>query len=90
MNEKSKLVLKKKLEVTDLAGEKVMIDFETGKYFMLKGAANDIWDMLADEIEIGTIIEQLLTIYEIDEATCKQSVINFANELKEYNFIEII
>ena len=90
MNEKSKLVLKKKLDVTDLAGEKVMIDFETGKYFMLKGAANDIWDMLGKEVEIGEVVDQLLTIFDIDEATCKQSVINFVNELKEYNFLEII
>ena len=40
--------LKKTLNVTDLAGEKVMVDFEQGKYFMIKGTGNDIWDMLQE------------------------------------------
>ena len=35
MNRDEKLKLKRKLNVTDLAGEKVMIDFETGKYFFI-------------------------------------------------------
>ena len=38
--------------VTELAGEKVMVDFTHGKYFMLKGVGNDIWEMLEDEIEV--------------------------------------
>ena len=33
--------MKKQLNVTDLSGEKVMIDFETGKYYMVKGTGND-------------------------------------------------
>ena len=49
MNRDEKLKLKRKLNVTDLAGEKVMIDFETGKYFLIKGVGNDIWDMLQEE-----------------------------------------
>lgn len=38
--------MKAKRNVTDLAGEKVMVDFEQGKYFCIKGVGNDIWDML--------------------------------------------
>ena len=37
-----------KPQVTDLCGEKVMVDFNKGKYFMLKGVGNDIWDLLED------------------------------------------
>ena len=43
MNEVVKL--KKNINVTDLSGEKVMIDFESGKYFMIKGSGNDIYRM---------------------------------------------
>ena len=46
MNASEKIKLKKKLNVTDLSGEKVMIDFESGKYFMIKGSGNDIWDLI--------------------------------------------
>ena len=42
MTENSMVRLIKNLDVTDLDGEKVMIDFSSGKYFLLKGAANEI------------------------------------------------
>ena len=40
MNDNTIVHLVKHLDVTDLAGEKVMIDFATGKYFLLKGSAS--------------------------------------------------
>ena len=48
MDLEKKVVLVKNLEVSDLAGEKVMIDFESGKYFMLKGSANEIWELIQE------------------------------------------
>lgn len=82
-----KIKMEKNLDVTDLAGEKVMIDFESGKYFMIKGAGNDIWDMMKDGITAQEIIDGLLKIYDVDEATCQESVVAFINQMKDYGFI---
>lgn len=79
----------KQLDVTDLSGEKVMIDFETGKYFLLKGSANDIWDMLAEDISVDEIVDKLLTIYDVDRDTCQESVVNFLNQMQENGFISL-
>lgn len=92
MNENNEIKLVKKLDVTDLAGEKVMIDFETGKYFLLKGSANDIWDIISAEesaMKIEDIIQKLLTIYEVEYDVCKTSVLQFLTNLQEYQFIEV-
>lgn len=93
MNENTVVHLIKQLDVTDLSGEKVMIDFSTGKYFLLKGAANEIWDMLvkdgANETTVGAIKNNLLEIYDVDEETCLSSITNFLNQMKENEFIEI-
>ena len=62
MDKNTKIVLKKKLNVTDLAGEKVMVDFDNGKYFLIKGVGNDIWDMVQNDITPNEIIEKLLRI----------------------------
>ena len=43
MDKTAKIRMKAKRNVTDLAGEKVMVDFEQGKYFCIKGVGNDIW-----------------------------------------------
>jgi len=67
MNDNTIVHLVKHLDVTDLAGEKVMIDFATGKYFLLKGSANEIWDMLDQDVTISEIRNSLMNIYDVDE-----------------------
>lgn len=91
MTENSKVKLIKALDVTDLSGEKVMIDFATGKYFVLVGSGNDIWDMLSNEpISISTIKSNLLDIYEVDESVCLNETIAFLEKMYSNGFIEVI
>ena len=87
MNRNEVIKLKKKLNVTDLSGEKVMIDFDSGKYFMIKGTGNDIWDYIQEEITVDDIIKKLLSEYDVSEAECEESVDEFLTKLKEYDFI---
>lgn len=78
----------KKINVTDLAGEKVMIDFATGKYFMIRGTGNDIWNLIQNDITVDEIIRSLLAEYDVSEAECEESVLAFLDKLKSYGFIE--
>lgn len=87
MDKNTKIVLKKKLNVTDLAGEKVMVDFDNGKYFLIKGVGNDIWDMVQNDITPNEIIEKLLSEYEVSREECERSVMEFLAKLESYNFI---
>jgi len=77
------------INVTELAGEKVMIDFATGKYFMIKGVGNDIWDMIQTPVTYGEIVEKLLSEYDVSEEECNTSVANFLNKLTELNFVSV-
>ena len=88
MDKNAVIVMKKKLNVTDLAGEKVMVDFETGKYFLIKGVGNDIWDLLQEETTPARIIEHLLSEYDVSPEECERSVMEFLTKLKEYKFID--
>lgn len=87
--EKDKVIkLKKQINITDLSGEKVMVDFESGKYFLIKGVGNDIWDMLQEETTPNKIIEQLLSEYEVTPEECEKSVLAFLEKLQEYDFVD--
>ena len=79
--------IKKNISVTDLSGEKVMIDFDSGKYFMIKGVGNDIWDIVQEEVTVENIIEKLLSEYNISREDCEKSVLAFLEKLKELEFI---
>lgn len=88
MDKDTKIIMKKKLNITDLSGEKVMVDFETGKYFLIKGAGNDIWDMIQVETTPEEIIEKLMQEYEVSREECERSVYEFLEQLQKLNFID--
>lgn len=85
-----KVKILKKLNVTELAGEKVMVDFDTGKYFLIKGVGNTIWDMLEDGISVDTIVEQLLEDFEVEREECVEATQNFLDQLIGNGFIELV
>lgn len=93
MNRTTRIRMKQRRDVTDLAGEKVMVDFEQGKYFCIKGVGNDIWDMLeeqqdADALMIDTILHKLLEEYEVTEEVCEKEVLEFLDKLKQAGILE--
>lgn len=87
MDKNKKIVIKKKIEVTDLAGEKVMIDFESGKYFLIKGAGNDIWEYLQTETTASEIVDKLIAEYDVTKEVCEEQVMAFLEKMEEYKFI---
>lgn len=89
MTDTNRVKLIKKLDVTDLDGEKVMIDFSSGKYFLLKGAANEIWDYIQNPIMVSDILQNLMNVYDVPEDTCRESIFSFLTQLKSYEFITI-
>lgn len=90
MDQTSKVRMKRKMNVTELSGEKVMVDFQTGKYFMIKGVGNDIWEMLGEEkISVSEIIQKILDEYDVDEDTCKEQVFDFLNQLEGLGIIAV-
>ena len=93
MDKTAKIRMKAKRNVTDLAGEKVMVDFEQGKYFCIKGVGNDIWDMLdgqegEDGITVEAILHKLMEEYEVMEKVCEKEVLAFLDKLEQAGILE--
>lgn len=89
MNRNATIKVLKQLNVTDLSGEKVMVDFEQGKYFMIKGVGNDIWDMLKDGISVEQIIQKLLSEYDVTEEVCEAETLKFLESLEQIGIIGV-
>lgn len=94
MDRTSKIIMKKKMKVTDLAGEKVMVDFEQGKYFCIKGVGNEIWDMLEETLAAGEaalpveeILDRLLAEYDVAEEVCEEEVLAFLRTLADTGIV---
>lgn len=89
MNRSATIKVLKQLNVTDLSGEKVMVDFEQGKYFMIKGVGNVIWDMLEDGISVEQIIQKLLSEYDVTEEVCEAETLKFLESLEQIGIIGV-
>lgn len=75
--------------VSDMDGEKVMLNIENGKYYNLGKQGGVIWAFIEHPITIDSLIEYLLTEYEIDRSQCEQQVLNFINSLYKEGLIQI-
>ena len=87
MNKDSVIKLKKQIDVTELNGDKAMVDFNTGNYYIIKGVGNIIWDMLYEDITANEIIEKLLSEYDVSREECEKSVMEFLDKLEKADFI---
>lgn len=84
-------IINKNLEIedTDLDGEKVMMNLEKGEYFMMNEVGSRIWEIISKPINVKDIIETLRSEYEVDEETCKCTVIDFLIRLDHAKLISI-
>lgn len=84
------IVRETELDVTDLDGEKVIIDMTKGNYFSLNLVGSCIWSKIEKPQSIKRVIEELLDEYEVDEATCKYEVLNFCKQLHSMALIKVV
>lgn len=84
-------VINKNLEIddTDLDGEKVMMNLDKGEYFMMNEVGSRIWEIINEPINVKRIIETLRCEYEVDEETCKDTVVEFLGRLNNADLISI-
>lgn len=84
-------VINKNLEIddTDLDGEKVMMNLDKGEYFMMNEVGSRIWEIISEPINVKEIINTLRNEYEVEEETCKDTVIEFLGRLNHADLISI-
>ena len=77
------------IDASDLDGEKVMMDMESGNYFMLNPVGSRIWDLIDKPVTVAEIINSLREEYEVEESECQQAVKEFLHELHHSNLLLI-
>ena len=84
-------IINKNLEIddTDLDGEKVMMNLDKGEYFMMNEVGSRIWEIISEPINVRIIIDTLRSEYEVDEETCKDTVVEFLGRLNNADLISI-
>lgn len=63
-------------------GEKMMLDIEQGKYFALNKIAAVIWDELEEPKSVEELIENLTARFSAAEATIRNDVLMFLEDMQ--------
>ncbi|WEK54918.1 MAG: lasso peptide biosynthesis PqqD family chaperone [Candidatus Cohnella colombiensis] len=67
--------------VSDMDGDKVMLNVEKGKYYNLGAIGGRIWDAIGSPISIRHLVLILMAEYAVDQAQCEEHVLSFLDNL---------
>ena len=75
--------------VSDMGGEKVMMNIDNGKYYNLGEIGGDIWTLIEKSISVQEVVEALLTEYQVEREECDEQVLTFLQQLYNEKLINI-
>ena len=74
---------------SEVDGETVMMNIETGKYTSLNGTGGKIWELIENPIELNEVCTKLLGEFDVEKSICESEVLTFVNSLEENKLINI-
>lgn len=77
------------LIATDLDGNKVMMNMESGKYYMLDGIGSRIWQLLETSPSINDIVSALVREYDVDHQQCLADLLRFFSKMAQAGLVAI-
>ncbi|RKL66390.1 PqqD family protein [Salipaludibacillus neizhouensis] len=74
--------------VSDMDGEKVMLSINNGKYYNLGDIGGEIWKLIEKPIAIDSLVNTLMSTYDVDKNQCEEHVLSFLEMLYKEDLIQ--
>lgn len=74
---------------SDLAGEVVILNLQSGVYYGLDAIGARIWNLIQEPLPLKDILAVLLDEYEVEPARCESDLLNMIEQLIAKGLIEI-
>lgn len=74
---------------TELDGETVILDTQTGGYSSLDSIGTIIWNVLEQPVLVKNIIDKILSEYEVEQEDCRQDVLDFLADLHDRGLVTV-
>ncbi|MGK0536944.1 PqqD family protein [Bacillus sp. 'calajunan'] len=86
----AKFIKNKDVIFTEVENEAVLLDGKGGTYFGLDEVGTFVWSKIEEEMNLNQILEEMLTIYQIESGQLEQmhkDIMNFIEELERKSLI---
>lgn len=74
---------------SDMDGEKVLLNVNSGKYYNLGEIGGQIWDLIESKCSVIKLIETFTNEYDVKQDQCEVQVLEFLKSLYKEGLIEI-
>ena len=85
----SVVVAAKKQISTDLGGEAVILELESGAYYGLKDVGARIWDLIQQPTTVNDIRHAILEEYEVEPDQCEHELLGILGDLASAGLLEV-
>lgn len=67
--------------VSDMDGEKVILNIKNGKYYNLGEIGGYIWELIEKPVSINDLVTIIVADYEVDSEECEEAILSFCSSL---------
>lgn len=78
------------LPSTNIDGEIVLMNSETGSYYSLSGTAAAVWNEIGTGATAEAVCTSMTSRYEVDDVTCRRDVLGFLESLIGHKLIRAV
>lgn len=75
--------------VSDMDGEKVMLNITNGKYYNLGEIGGHIWELISTPISVEELVATLMKEFDVEQEVCEEHTKIFLNHLLEEKIIHL-
>ncbi len=73
----------------ELAGEAVLLDLKSQRYFGLDSIGTRIWQLLDERRQTAAVLEAMLAEFDVEEGEMRQDLAAFLDQLTDAGLIEL-
>ena len=73
----------------DVAGEAVVLNLETGKYYGLDEVGARMWTLLIEKKQVEAVYHKLVEEFEVSKEQLRQDLLNLANDLAAHGLLYV-
>ena len=85
----SRITIPKDVVFREIAGEAVILNLETGKYFGLDQVGTRMWQLLAEHKQVEPALNDLTTEYDTTRDQLQHDLLELVDNLAAHQLIEI-
>jgi hypothetical protein len=77
------------LVASEIDGEMVILNVDSGHFFQLNQVGSRIWEALETPVTTGALCRAMEDRFEVDEATCRSDLVEFIGLLSQHGLVGI-